>query len=175
MTHPTDTPPPGEMGEANHTPLPWNACCNKCHTIMSAHGPIAKITAGDWGDDYPSIRLVGDSSLSLKAEPYMAQITYGHVAKETAEANAALIVRAVNAYEDLQARITGLESMLCDAQEEIAELRNAHETMTREIALYKAALRPFAEAERAVRRGEQGNVDLIAFARAADLLPEENT
>ena len=91
------------MSEAKHTHLPWSACCGKCHTIMSEHGPVAKITVGNWGDDYPSVRLVGDSSLDIKAEPYMAQITYGHVDKETAVANAAFIVRAVNAHDDLVA------------------------------------------------------------------------
>ena len=89
------------MSEAKHTPLPWSYCCNKCYTIMSTNHPIAKVVRGDWGDDYPSVRLVGNSSLALKAEPYMAQITYGHIEKETAAANGALIVRAVNAHDAL--------------------------------------------------------------------------
>jgi hypothetical protein len=36
----------------------------------------------------------------------------------------------------------------------------------------REALRPFAEAERAVRRGREGMVDRLAFVRAAQLVPE---
>jgi hypothetical protein len=77
-----------------HTPGPWSACHNgecQCKTVMGNDYPVATITSGNWGDDYPSIRLVGDSSLELKAEAYMEQITYGKVSEETAVANARLI------------------------------------------------------------------------------------
>jgi hypothetical protein len=118
------------MSEAKHTPLPWHACCGKCHTIMSTHHPIAQITVGDWGDDYPSIRLVGDSSLALKAEPYMAQITYGHIEKEVAIANAAFIVKAVNAHDDLvkalrECRIAMWADNPADGWKEIIEAADA--------------------------------------------------
>jgi hypothetical protein len=80
-----------------HTPGPWHACSNgkcSCKTVNCADYPVAKITTGNWGDDYASIRLVGDSSLDQKAEAFMAQFTYGSVNEETATANARLIAAA---------------------------------------------------------------------------------
>ena len=64
---------------SKHTPGPWSAC-NKgkccCKMVTSKDHPIATIEHGKWGDDYPSIRLVG-GSIERKAEAYMEQITYG--------------------------------------------------------------------------------------------------
>ena len=83
-----------------HTRGKWNTCqegkCS-CKSIWSDHYPVAKVLTGEWGDEYPSIRLVGDSSLDLKAEAYMEMIAYGTIAEETAIANACIIVAAVNA------------------------------------------------------------------------------
>lgn len=62
--------------------------------------PVAQVTNGDWGDDYPSIRLVG-GSLDRKAEAYMEQITYGHVSEPTARANWRLISAAPDLYAAL--------------------------------------------------------------------------
>lgn len=81
------------------TPRPWNACRDgkcSCHQIWSADHPVAEVASGKWGDEYPSIRLVGPS-LNLKAEAYMEQISYGEISVESSEANAALIVALVNA------------------------------------------------------------------------------
>ena len=55
-----------------------------------------------WGDDYPAIRLVGSSSLDMKAEAFMEQITYGEVNEETATANARLIAAAPKMLAALQ-------------------------------------------------------------------------
>ena len=80
-----------------YTKGPWSACHNgecSCKAIWCNDHPIAEVTAGKWGDDYPSIRLVGESSLDLKAEAYMEQMTYGEVPEEEAQANANLIAAA---------------------------------------------------------------------------------
>ena len=74
----------------------WHYCgasrggCS-CMTVMFRDYPICRITSGDWGDDYPDIRLVGDSSLDAKAEAYMEQITYGSIDEEQAKVHAFLI------------------------------------------------------------------------------------
>jgi hypothetical protein len=60
------------------------------------------VIAGKWGDDYCSIRLVGESSLDLKAEAYMEQITYGEIPEKEAIANANLISAAPDMYEALK-------------------------------------------------------------------------
>jgi hypothetical protein len=83
--------------EADRKPETWQLCNDgrcPCLTIMARDYPVAKVTCGPWGDDYPAIRLVGTSSLEMKAEPYMEQITYGEVSKELALSNARLIAAA---------------------------------------------------------------------------------
>jgi len=75
---------------------PWHACNNgecSCKGVGCADHPIADVTVGAWGDNYPSIRLVGES-LNQKAEAYMEQITYGEVSSDAAKANARLIAFA---------------------------------------------------------------------------------
>lgn len=93
------------MSETKHTPGPWNACrkghCD-CNHISSANHPVAKVISGDWGDDYPTIRLVGTSSLDQKAEAYMEQITYGSISKEMAIANSQLIAAAPDLLQCLE-------------------------------------------------------------------------
>lgn len=88
----------------DRTPGPWTLCDDGgrylCLTISGEHYPIAKVFSGKWGDDYPSIRLIG-GSLTLKAEAYMEQITYGEIPKEIAIANALFITKAVNCHDDL--------------------------------------------------------------------------
>lgn len=85
-----------------HSPLPWRACNDgkcSCKQIWCSDYPIAFVNSGDWGDDYPSIRLVGESSLDLKAEAYMEQCTYGHIPEELALANIKFIIEACNSYD----------------------------------------------------------------------------
>ena len=78
----------------------WSACNDgkcSCKQIWAPDYPIATVEAGKWGDDYCSIRLVGETSLDLKAEAYMEQITYGEISEKLAVKNIRLIVAAVNA------------------------------------------------------------------------------
>ena len=92
---------PQPMPLIEHTPLPWRACNDgecSCLQIWCKDHPIAEVISGDWGDDYPSIRLVGESSLDLKAEAYMEQCTYGHIPEEVAKANIQFIIKACNNY-----------------------------------------------------------------------------
>jgi len=89
----------------SYTKGEWHACQDgkcSCKEVWSDNHPVAKVHAGKWGDDYPSIRLVGETSLGLKAEPYMEQITYGEIPEEVAIANAHLIAAAPSMYEALK-------------------------------------------------------------------------
>lgn len=90
---------------SEHTPGPWKVCGDgkcSCKTVMSPDFPIAQITHGPWGDDYPAIRLVGTSSLDTKAEAYLEQITYGDVPEPVARANALLIAAAPDMLAELK-------------------------------------------------------------------------
>jgi len=81
---------------AKATPRPWHACsCGKCGQVWCDDYPVAEVTRGDWGDDYPSIKLTGPS-IDVRAEAVMEQITYGHVSDELANANAAYLAAAAN-------------------------------------------------------------------------------
>ena len=91
----------------------WKACHNgecSCKQIWCDDYPVATVNAGKWGDDYCSIRLVGESSLTLKAEAYMEQITYGEIKEKTAIANARLIAAAPDMYEALKAIMSYFDS-----------------------------------------------------------------
>ena len=94
----------------------WSLCGQErggcvCMQIHGKDAPVAVVTSGKWGDDYPSIRLEGES-LFPTAVPYMAQITYGEITEEEAKANAALIVEAVNGHDTLKAEVKSLKSLL---------------------------------------------------------------
>jgi hypothetical protein len=92
------------MGE--HTPGPWTICCDgkcTCKMVGCSDHPIAKVISGEWGDEYPSVRLVGTSSLDIKAEGFMEMIGYGSVHEDVATANARLIAAAPDMYEALRA------------------------------------------------------------------------
>lgn len=69
--------------------------------------PIATVESGDWGDEYPSLRINGPS-MSATAEAYMEKSVYGHVAAETAKANARLIAAAPDLLAALQAIVDSL-------------------------------------------------------------------
>lgn len=82
--------------DQKHTPGPWSACGDgecSCKTVTCGDFPIARITHGDWGDEYHSMRPVG-GSIEGKFESYMERIVYGHVSEPVARANASLIAAA---------------------------------------------------------------------------------
>ena len=84
------------MSETKHTPGPWHTCGNgecTCGVVMADSHPVCNVVSGDWGDDFPSLRIVG-GSLDARAEAYMEQITYGHIDREISKANARLIAAA---------------------------------------------------------------------------------
>lgn len=79
------------------TPGPWHSCPDngcKCTMVMCDDYPVAEVTKGPWGDEYPALRFVGDSSLDRKAEAYMERIEYGNVSDQLALANRAFIREA---------------------------------------------------------------------------------
>jgi hypothetical protein len=90
-------------GGTKFTPGPWTAhdgkstTC-KCGSVSAKDTPIATVTSGDWGDEYPSLRFVGEDPFDMKVEAYMEQITYGNIAPEVACANASLIAAAPDLY-----------------------------------------------------------------------------
>ncbi len=104
------------MTQTQHTPTPWGAChkgkcsCKQIWSIPADH-PVAKVISGKWGDEYPSLRLIG-SSLDRKAEPYMDIIEYGEVGKDLAEANAEFIVRACNSHDELVKTLENISQQL---------------------------------------------------------------
>lgn len=123
--------------------LPWSACNDgecSCKQISCDDYPIAEVTHGDWGDDYPSIRLIG-GSLDIKAEPYMEQITYGNIPEETATNHARYIVAAANNYPaaldhiayqaaqivEISQMVSDYQADLKDRDAEIATLRKQAE------------------------------------------------
>jgi len=59
--------------------------------------PVAEVIYGEWGDDYPAIRIKQPGAIGEPAEPYMEKIVYGDVDVETAHANARLIAAAPTA------------------------------------------------------------------------------
>ena len=82
----------------SYTPGPWTACLDgkcQCKTVMSDHHPVASVTSGEWGDEFPDIRLCKrEDVIGQRAEAYIERIVYGSVKEETAEANARLIAAA---------------------------------------------------------------------------------
>lgn len=95
---------------------PWHSCADdgcKCPMVLCDDYPVAEVVKGKWGDDYPSVRLIGNS-LELKAEAYMEQITYGEVPEAEALANRAFIREAPS---DIAALIAEIERLRTPAEE----------------------------------------------------------
>jgi len=95
---------------------PWSACndgkCD-CNQISGNGCHIAKVTMGEWGDDYPSIRLIG-GALDRKAEAYMERIPCGYIDKEEAKANLHLIAAAPDLYEACKAIVAARKNIQID-------------------------------------------------------------
>lgn len=91
------------------TPGPWThhgeKC--KCNMVTGRDHPVAEVTKGDWGDNYPAIKLEGTSSLDMKAVAVMEQITYGSIPEEVFLANRDFISRCREAVPILCRALTG--------------------------------------------------------------------
>lgn len=170
MSDPTDTDATLRELLAKATAQPWSACKDgacTCGQIWCADYPVATVERGEWGDSFPAIRLTDDD----KAEAYLKMRVYGSVHDDTATANAALIVAAVNALPDLLDRLTTAERERGEAQ---AELAGAEETITQlqaeveggdsDIALLEAKL---SDAERERVRMVAVLAELLSASSAA--------
>lgn len=101
------------MSKQKHSPLPWRGCGEdsekpcKCGMVWSPDGdhPVLTIERGEWGDEWPSLRLVGDSSFDRKAEAYMEKSAYGNVPDDVADANMHFVVKAANLHYELVAML----------------------------------------------------------------------
>jgi hypothetical protein len=101
--------PASAMKADSWTAGPWSVCVSDgddggahfCGCVSGADHPVATVTNGEWGDDYPTIRLEG-GSLDRKAVAVMEQITYGTVPRNMALANARLIAAAPDMVEALR-------------------------------------------------------------------------
>ena len=126
-----------------HTPGPWMACHDgkyRCKLVCGKEHPIAQIISGEWGDDYPNIRLVtSQHGIGRVAEAYMDRIVYGEVDEEIAQANTRLIVVAPE-----------LLTMLKETADELDAImdQKGHTAQTR-------AIRDRAYALIAIAKGEQ--------------------
>jgi hypothetical protein len=87
---------------------PWTACKDgKCPCVQvwsePDDHPIATFVRGDWGDKWPSIRLVEGEGVAPQAEAFMEQMIYGSVnSKRTEELmlRAIVCVNALAGYEN---------------------------------------------------------------------------
>lgn len=88
-----------------HSRTPWRGCnegnclCCQIWSEPDDH-PVAKIECGDWGDEYPTLKLKGPS-LDVKAVSVMDKIVYGSIDPEVAKANVKFIVKACNSHDEL--------------------------------------------------------------------------
>lgn len=88
----------------------------QCGMIWSKKNdcPIAKVIIGEWGDEYPAIRIKSPGSINEPAEPYMEKIIYGSVNADYANENIQLIVSAPALQSD-NARVREALAELYDA------------------------------------------------------------
>ena len=85
----------------------WHACGDgdcECKHVWSAHHPITSVEHGEWGDTYPAIRVVGEG-VARRYEPYIEKIPYGFIPEEVAVANAQVIAKATDSYEQMIALV----------------------------------------------------------------------
>jgi len=95
----------------SHTPGPWRTCDDDCDcgVITSADCPVATVTSGEWGDEYPAMRQVG-SSLENHYQAYIERVVYGNLHADTAKANARLISAAPDLLEALSALLLNIDA-----------------------------------------------------------------
>lgn len=147
------------MTESAHTPGPWTVCGDgkcSCKTIHCGDFPIAQVTHGPWGDDYPAIRLVGTCSLDMKAEAYMEQFAYGEVSEPLARANARLIAATPDLASAAQQAWGALSWIIAYDSED--------KTLARAIAALEAAIEKAGTFDFAAMRAKV-EADRIAFVK----------
>ena len=82
----------------------WHACHDgkcPCKQVWADNCPVATVESGKWGDEFPSIRIIGESSYQLKAEPFMDMYEYGEIPEDAAESNAKFIADSHNAIHEV--------------------------------------------------------------------------
>jgi hypothetical protein len=105
-----------------YSPIPWSACNNgkcSCKQVYShkVDAPVLEIISGEWGERYPNIRLVGDYSMEMKAEPFINMIPYGEIPEDIATGNAQLVCTAVNNFFDLVSIVEELSNHIEQTKE----------------------------------------------------------
>ena len=96
------------------SPGPWYECSRdacQCVSVWCDDHPVAEVIKGNWGDDFPSIKLEGNSP-NIVAVPFMDQFTYGEVSIEEAMANREFIAHTRTDIPKLIAEIRRLKQEL---------------------------------------------------------------
>lgn len=97
-----------------YTPGPWNACNNgecQCKLVRYQDGPVAEVISGEWGDEFPNIRLVkNEHGPGEHAGAFVEMTVYGEVSEQTATANARLIAAAPDLLHALLFALPELEA-----------------------------------------------------------------
>lgn len=83
-----------------------------CGMIWCDDYPIAIVTVGDWGDEYPAIKVENPGAIAEPAVPYIEKLVYGTIPIELALANALLISKSPNMKKLLERAV---ESRIDDA------------------------------------------------------------
>lgn len=105
---------------ANYTPGPWHACRKgkcRCRQIWCDDYPIATVLAGEWGDEYPVLKITGDPSAigaKVTVEAEMGRVAYGLISEDEAEANGILMAAAPVLLEALEGMVENVEEMQSD-------------------------------------------------------------
>jgi len=68
--------------------------------VNAPNHPVAQVEHGEWGDTYPAIRVVGDG-IARQYEAILEKIPYGFIPDEVAAANAQVIAKATDSYEQM--------------------------------------------------------------------------
>ena len=108
------------------SPLPWSTCQDgqcSCKMISNDNHPVATVMSGDWGDEYPDVRLVPHPTrMGKMVEAYTAKIVYGTFKEGVPEANAQYIAAACNAIPLLLAGIKEMHGRIQRDAQIIQEL-----------------------------------------------------